>query len=187
MNTRFSCAESSDGPGLASCDDSTTARTLRGGQGRLDTSTPGSHTYTVTALSRDGQRAVAAVRYTVVLPSNRFRVRHLNVHRNGTVAFDLTVPGRRRARCAGDHLEALAAARHACDAVAPRNAPLRVRPPPPGPPPAGTRHVKITPSGRGRRQVRHHHRPVRINLWVSYRPAGGTPANAAFINLLVTK
>lgn len=187
VKTRFSCAEGTDGPGLASCDDSAGARTVSGGQAQLETSTLGSHTYTVAAVSRDGQRAAATVRYTVVLPINRFRVRHLKVHRNGMVEFDLTVPA------AGglDVLEttwkpSLPRAVHATllrpgphrYAFARRHLDL---------PRASTRHLKITPSGRGRRQIRHHYRPVRINLWVSYQPVGGTPATAAFINLLVTK
>ncbi len=187
VKTRFSCAEGTDGPGLASCDDSAGARTVSGGQGQLETSTPGSHTYTVAALSRDGQRAAATVRYTVVLPINRFRVRHLKVHRNGTVEFDLTVP-------AAGGLDVLETTWKPSPPRAVHATLLR-----PGPhryafarrhldlPRASTRHLKITPSGRGRRQIRHHHRPVRINLWVSYQPVGGTPATAAFINLLVTK
>ena len=187
VNTRFSCVEGTDGPGLASCDDSTGARTLRGGQGQLDTSTPGSHTYTVTAVSRDRQRAAVTVRYTVLLPSNRFWVRHLKVHRNGTVEFDLTVPHSGRLDVLETtwkpspprtvHTMLLRPGTHRY-AFARRHLDLHR---------AGTRHIKITPSGPGRRQIRHHHRPVRINFWVSYQPAGGTPANAAFINLLVTK
>ncbi len=66
--TTFSCAEATGGPGLSSCDESTGASTVNGGSGHLDTSTPGAHTYTVTATSSDGQAGTSSITYTVVRP-----------------------------------------------------------------------------------------------------------------------
>lgn len=66
VSTTFSCAESDVGPGLASCDDNAGTNTANGGTGTLDTSTPGSFTYTVVATSLDGLSASASIDYTVV-------------------------------------------------------------------------------------------------------------------------
>jgi hypothetical protein len=48
-------------------------------------------------------------------------------------------------------------------------------------------HLTVTPSARGAGQIRHRYRPVRINLWVTYRPNGGHPRTTGFISLFVTK
>ncbi len=65
VDTTFKCTEGTAGPGLASCDDSHALNTASGGNGTLDTSTPGAHTYTVTATSQDGFTGTAKITYTV--------------------------------------------------------------------------------------------------------------------------
>jgi hypothetical protein len=69
--TGFSCAEGASGPGLSSCDDNNPTSptdTTAGGSGTLDTATPGTYTYTVTATSSDGQSNTASISYHVAGP-----------------------------------------------------------------------------------------------------------------------
>ena len=63
VRTSFSCAEGTNGPGLASCADSNHGAAPAG---RLNTSALGAHVYTVTATSRDGNRSTATLAYRVV-------------------------------------------------------------------------------------------------------------------------
>jgi YVTN family beta-propeller protein len=62
VTTTFSCAETPDGPGLKTCTDS---RGNASPHGHLNTSSPGQHVYSVTAVGNDGQSATTSVAYTV--------------------------------------------------------------------------------------------------------------------------
>ena len=61
--TSFTCADSTGAPGIASCTDS---NGTTGGSGKLNTSAVGSHTYSVTAVSRDGLSSTAKITYAVI-------------------------------------------------------------------------------------------------------------------------
>ncbi len=62
--TSFTCADAAGAPGVASCTDSSG----KASPGSLDTATPGTHSYTVTALSLDGERGTTTIEYTVASP-----------------------------------------------------------------------------------------------------------------------
>ncbi|MBV9915471.1 MAG: fibronectin type III domain-containing protein [Solirubrobacterales bacterium] len=65
VNSSFSCAEAVGGPGIESCLD----QNGRPAGTAVDTSTPGRHTFTVTATSSDGLTGRSSVTYTVFNPS----------------------------------------------------------------------------------------------------------------------
>jgi hypothetical protein len=62
VSTHFACIDDVAGPGIATCVDAKGSTS----PGSLDTSTLGSHTYSVTATSKDGQTGTVSVEYTVV-------------------------------------------------------------------------------------------------------------------------
>jgi autotransporter-associated beta strand protein len=83
--TSFSCADAGDGPGIAACTDS--------GNGVLNTSHAGAFTYSVVAVSKDGQATVTQIRYVVLFPGNQLGRPQVRSNRDGSVSFALKLPG----------------------------------------------------------------------------------------------
>jgi hypothetical protein len=71
VTAAYTCTDGDGGPGIASCDG-----TVADGAA-LDTSTPGSHTFRVTATSRDGLSTTVTRTYTVARIPTRLAARAL--------------------------------------------------------------------------------------------------------------
>lgn len=153
--TSFSCLDIGGGTGLASCVDSNGASSP---SGRLDTSRPGTFTYTVIATSKDALTGSASITYTVEAPppGNSFTTSAIRSAGHGVVTFKLTLPGAGRAAIAETAGHRTLAHLH-----------RRVRA-------RGTLHVTLKISARERGLLRHARR-LTVRISVTYTPTGGTP------------
>ena len=171
----YSCQDATGGPGIASC-----TGPVATGQ-PIDTTTLGRHTFTVTAASKDGQTATSTITYTIQAPSNQFTVSRIKTHRNGSITFNVKIPGPGTI----DVLETAWKNNLASAAVLLQPAPRRFvvtrarktarR--------AGTLKLRVIPNKHGKRLVRHHTYRVTLRLWVSYTPTGGRFRKQGFYGL----
>ena len=83
----YACQDGAGGPGIASC----TGPVATGRP--INTTTVGRHSFTVTATSTDGQTATSTAGYTVKLPNNHFNVSPIKTHPNGSITFNVKIPG----------------------------------------------------------------------------------------------
>ncbi len=174
LRASYHCHDGASGPGIATC----TATTADGSP--VDTTRPGPHTFTVTATSKDGQHFTASVSYTI-LPNENFSLSHLRTNADGTISFQLTVPGPGRI----DVLETawMNNLAHAAVMLQPatgrfvfaRASATTSHP--------GTLNIHVTPNQRGHQLVHHHTYQVVLRLWISYSPTGGHPVGAGLYGL----
>ena len=171
----YACQDGAGGPGIASCTGPVPS-------GRpIDTTTVGRHTFTVTATSKDGQTATSSITYTVQAPNNQFTVSHIKTHRNGTITFNVKIPG----PGAIDALETawknnLASAAVLLQPAARRFVIARHHTTAHD---ATTLKLRVTPNKHGNRLVRHHTYRVTLRLWVSYTPNNGRFRKQGFYGL----
>jgi hypothetical protein len=86
VHSWYLCGDGTGGPGISSCVDQN-GRPLGA---VLDTSTLGSHTFTVKATSEDGQTASTTVTYKVIPAPT---ISHVVAHRGGVVTLAVTLYG----------------------------------------------------------------------------------------------
>ncbi len=154
---RYSCRASTTGPKLKSC-----VGTVRAGH-RIDTSTLGAHTFSVSATNDQGNSTTEIVTFRVVHTTNRFAVVGLRATPSGTARLALRLPGPGSVRVLATAWNAAARAsrRHVPYGTASVRARRR-----------GRLSVVVAPSATGRRLLRTRGvRPV-IALAVTYIPTG---------------
>jgi hypothetical protein len=168
VDARYSCQDAAGAPAIASC-----AGTVANGS-PIDTSTLGSHAFTVLAQSKDGQSAIKTVHYTVRLPSDKSTVSGVTTYPNGSVAFDLTLPGPGAIDVFESAWDKNIAIANSLIQPAPsrfvfarNHIDVRHR---------GTIHVVVAANSHGDDLV-NHHRFVWIRVWLSYTPTGGRQRN----------
>jgi uncharacterized repeat protein (TIGR01451 family) len=175
VTASYACAESADGPALASC-----VGTVANGTA-IDTSTPGRHTFSVTATSSDGQTTTTTISYQVLAPDNHFTVAHIHTSAGGTIRFSIRVPGPGTIDVLATVWKSNVA--HAATTLQP--APRRFvfgRKHASGPR-AGTFKLTLRPNARGRRLMRQHRYRVTLRLWVTYQPTTGRARSIGFYGL----
>lgn len=168
----YRCADGPAAPGISACIADVSAGA------RIATGNTGTQRFTVTAVSKDGQRTTSSVSYTV-LPDRAFSITGLRAAANGTVRLRVGVPGAGRV----DMLKTAWLSNLAHTAVALQPAPRRIasarahkiatHP--------GALMLRVTPNRQGRQLVAHH--TYRVRLWVTYTPTGGAPFSIGVHNL----
>jgi hypothetical protein len=157
---RYSCAATSTGPALTSC-----VGSVRAGR-RIDTTTLGTHTFTVSATNAEGNSTTEGVTYRVVHTTNHFTVVGLSATPSGAarLALKLPGPGAVRVLATGWNTAGRASGRHIAYGAAAVSARR-----------GGALAVVVAPTAAGRSLLRSKGaRPV-IALAVTYAPTGARP------------
>ncbi len=175
VTASYACAESADGPALASC-----VGTVANGTA-IDTSTTGRHTFSVTATSSDGQTTTTTISYQVLAPDNEFTVGQIRTSVGGKIRFSIRVPG-------PGTIDVLATVwknniAHAATTLQPAPRRFVFGRKHASAPQAGTFKLTLRPNARGRRLMRHHRYRVTLRLWVTYQPTAGRARSIGFYGL----
>ena len=172
----YTCEDGPSGPGIRSCQG-----TVQSGA-NVDTNTPGTHSFAVTATSLDGQSTTKTVTYTVAFPGDHLVTRpHLNPHADGRFVVRVKVPGSGRVDILvtawNDNLAHTATLLNPAPgrfvfarAKATTSKPTTLR-------------ILVHPNAKGRSLVEHHRYRVTLRLWVTYTPTHGRPRSIGYYGL----
>lgn len=165
LRALFKCADGADGPGITSCAGSNSNGS------RLNTTTPGVHTFTVTARSSDGQTVSQTVKYMIEVPSNRFTAVKLTPLSDGSIDVTLRVPGPGAITALvtawKDNFAGTATVlQPAAGRVATGRAQATARK-------GRVITLHVVPNAGGRELVLHHTYPVTLRTWITFTPIGG--------------
>lgn len=172
----YACQDGPSGPGISACEGPV------GNGANLDTSTPGTHSFAVTATSLDGQSTTKSVPYTVALPIDHLVTRpHLNAHADGRLVVVIRVPGSGRVDILvtawKDNLA------HAAQLLNPAPGRFVFARAAATTSTATTLRILIHPNRKGRSLVKHHRHRVTLRLWVTYTPTNGRPRSIGYYGL----
>jgi hypothetical protein len=153
-------------------------------------------TLAITFTPRDGQPTtqMVTVKLTRATPSNKFSVSHIKARPNGTVSFQVKLPGPGQI----DVIESAwksNIATIASKAILAKIATVRLGPALGrfifarthlNPKTRATLQITVKPNDRGQHLVTHHQGgALRIRLWVTYQPTSGRPHTVGYYGLLI--
>jgi hypothetical protein len=160
---RYTCNPAAGAPALSDC----SGDAANGG--RVDTSTAGAQTFSVSAITADGSVVTQTIDYTV-RPDNRITITHVKATRSGTVSFSVKLPGKGKLSV----LESAPTANLAAVGLSPGKGRFAFAKLSRNVGSAGTIKLKIRPDSKGAALVNNHHSAVVIRLAVAYTPKGGS-------------
>ena len=172
----YACQDGSSGPGISACNGP-----VQSGA-NLNTSTPGPHSFAVTAVSLDGQSTTKSVTYTVAFPSNHLVTRpHLKLDADGRVVVVVKLPGSGRVDVLvtawNDNLA------HAAKLLNPAPGRFVFARATATASKATTLRILVHPNAKGRLLVTHHRYRVILRLWVTFTPTMGRARSIGYYGL----
>ncbi|MGZ4218527.1 MAG: DUF7933 domain-containing protein [Solirubrobacteraceae bacterium] len=159
---RYSCKPAAGAPPLSDCSGDADNGS------RIDTSTAGPQTFSVSAITADGSVVTQTIDYTV-RPDNRLTITHAKTTRSGSVSFSVKVPGPGKLSV----LESAPTANLAAVTLSPGKGRFAFARLTRHVGSAGTLRLTIKPDSEGARLVKNHHSAVVIRLAVAFTPKGG--------------